>query len=158
MWVFSPSYFIVPHNIWWNGPCCSKMWFHELLCLRAHILLWQPRSLSYFLLSLTVLYVLQEMTLCTGQTWAWIEYPGPNVIRPGEKILSLLASVGWKASLLTGLLVSSATPQALELSAVSCQTCIDWSKFLLDLMWIAKKTLILSDRVGYLTVCVVEHG
>lgn len=47
----------------------------------------------------------QAMTLCTGQTWDWTEFLGPNVIRRGGRTSSPLASVGWKASPSTGLLV-----------------------------------------------------
>lgn len=47
----------------------------------------------------------QAMTLCTGQTWDWTGFRGPNVIRRGGRTSSPLASVGWKGSPSTGLLV-----------------------------------------------------
>lgn len=88
------------------------MCFHELLSLRARILLWQP--LSSRLLLLTVGCILQGMILCTGQTWDWTEYPEPNVTRPGGRTSLPPASAVWKALLLTGSLVSTVTAGALE--------------------------------------------
>lgn len=66
---------------------------------------WQPHPSAHLLMSLTFAYVSQATTPCTGPTWAWTGYRGPNVIRRGERTSSLLASVGWRASPLTGLLV-----------------------------------------------------
>lgn len=106
------SCFIVPHKIWWNGPWYSKMCFHELLSLRAWILLWQ--QLSSRLLLLTLGCILQGMILCTGQTWDWTEYPEPNATRPGGRTSLPPASAVWKALLLTGSLVSTVTAGALE--------------------------------------------
>lgn len=81
-------------RIWWNGACCSKNVFWWACLFR--------RCDRYISLSFPLR---QAMTLCTGQTWDWTGFLGPNEIRRGGRTSSPLASVGWKASLLTGLLV-----------------------------------------------------